>query len=314
MKRKASLMRNFLTVCSAFLIITIFGCNNTPTDPGTAEPSTDSQAMLKIAQSDSSISSFQPNYDEEDTMNISTDKGSNSYPIKAGQKLRLVSGNLTYNVSGDTAYGVFTQTFEGVLYIAGTPNSDSLSADTVLQKPFTTVVTRNIIFVRIGNSKRPMLNWKIAAISLPEGGTMNSNVKITSLVVFLANGDTISVNNPNNYYLYRGFGKQKHIPEFNPGKPVTVQVEISSAYADTDFVTLTHGADFRGLHREKDKFDLISSTPTANGYDKIYRRTFLTNRFPGYFHAVINAYAKQGIYDYTSPVEINSWGIPYFVK
>lgn len=315
MKRKAILIRNILVFCSAFLLIFVVGCNNSPTDPGTSEPATDSQAMLKIAQSDSSVSSFEPNYDEEDTMNIITDEsGENIFPIKVGQKVRLVSSNLSYTTSGDTAYGILTQNFEGVLYIAGSFSPDSLVKDTVIQKPFTTVVTRNIIYVKVGNTNHPLLNWKIAAISLPQGGTVNSNVRITKLVVTLANGDTISVNNPNDYYLARGKGRWKEMPVFNPGRQVTIQVELNSAYADTDFITLTHGADFRGMHREKNKFDLISTTQTADGYAKVYRGTFKTNLFPGYFHAVINTYSKQEIYDNTSPVEIDSWGVPYLVR
>lgn len=312
---RKTVIENILMMFSAFFLVIMFGCNKTITGPSTTELSTNNQAMMKIADSDSSISSFLPNYDEEIPMDISTDQnGNNIYPIKVGQKLRLVSRNLTYTVNGDTAYGKYTQMFEGVLYIAGSFGQNTPNADTLLQKPFTTIITRNIIFIRTGNSDKPLLNWRIAAVSLPEGGTMNTNVKIKKITVSPANGDTISVNDPNSYYLSRGPGWWRQIPFFKPSKPVTVKVEVNSAYADTDFVTLTHGADFKGFHREKVKFDLVSSIQTADGYDKVYSNTFYPHRFPGYFNAVINVYSKQEIFDNAAPVEIDSWGIPYIVK
>ncbi len=319
---KAAVLKNLLIFGTASFLIFMVGCKNAPTDPGAIEATTNTQAMLKLAESDSAVSSFQPNYDEEGAMGVLTsDLGLNIYPIKVGQKLRLVSKNFTYTTSGDTAYGKYTQTFEGVLFIAASSSPDSSRRDTVIQKPFTSVVTRNIIFVRTGNTNLPVMNWKIVAVSLPQGGTAISNVNISQVTVFLASGDTLIVNNPNDYYMYREneghknkYKWWKDIPEINEGSPVTIQVKVNSAYADTDFVTLTHGADFRGYHREKMKFNLISSAPSANGYTKIYQQTFTTEHSEGYFHAVINAYSKQEINDNTSPVEISSWGVPYYVK
>ena len=103
---RKTVIENILMMFSAFFLVIMFGCNKTITGPSTTELSTNNQAMMKIADSDSSISSFLPNYDEEIPMDISTDQnGNNIYPIKVGQKLRLVSRNLTYTVNGDTAYG-----------------------------------------------------------------------------------------------------------------------------------------------------------------------------------------------------------------
>ncbi len=298
----------------AVTLILLAGCQSSPTGPNTPQSSSDQQAMLKAVDSDSAIASFEPNYNEDQAMNILGKTATAIYPLKVGQKMRMVSRNFTYTMSGDTAYGTLSNTFEGVLYIVASYDSTSRQKDTVIQKPFTTVITRNIIFVRTGDTTLPQLKWRIAAISLPEGGTLNSNVVITKVTVFLSSGDTLVVTDPNSYYLSRGLGWWRAIPHIDRNKPVTVQVEISSAYADTDFVTLTNGGDLKGMHREKMKFDLISSTPNGNGYDKVYQQTFITHQWPGYFHAVINAFPKQVITDDSTPVESNSWGIPYFVK
>jgi hypothetical protein len=93
-----------------------------------------------------------------------------------------------------------------------------------------------------------------------------------------------------------------------------LQVELTSAYSDTDFVTLTFGADRFGYHRIKKRFELISSTPNGNFFDKVYEQTYTTNQYPGFFHAIINAMPQQVVYDDATPVEMESWGVPYFIK
>ena len=91
-------------------------------------------------------------------------------------------------------------------------------------------------------------------------------------------------------------------------------MELTSAYADTDFVTLTFGADRFGMHRTKKKFELISSTQNGNVYDKVYEQTYRTHQYVGFYHAIINAMPKQVVFDDATPVEMESWGVPYFVR
>jgi hypothetical protein len=318
MLKKASLIRNMLSILAFSFLIFVVGCNNAPTGPETSQSTTDQQAMLKAVEADSSISSFEPNYNEDAAMTILGKTTTAIYPLKVGQKMRLVSRNFTYTTSGDTAYGTYSTTFEGVLFIAASYDSANYKPDTLIQKPFTTIITRKIIFVTTGDTVHPSLKWRIAAISLPEGGTLNSNISITRVSVFLPSGDTLKVTDPNSYYLSRSWGWRwgwwKQIPMINRNSPVKVQIELTSAYADTDFVTLTRGCDLHGLHREKEKFYLVSSTQNGSVYNKVYERTFETHQWPGYFHAVINAFPKQVVTDDSTPVESNTWGIPYIVK
>ncbi len=314
MEKKASIIKNLLSIIALSVIVLLVGCNNSPTGPDSSQSTTDQQAMLKTIESDSAISSFESNYNEESAMTILGKAATTIYPVKVGQKMRLVSRNFTYNIVGDTAYGTYTTTFEGVLFIAASYDSVSYPPDSLIQKPFTSVITRKIIFVTSGDTIHPYLKWRIAAISLPEGGTLNSNISITKVTAYMPNGDTLAVTDPNNYFLSRGFGWWRKIPRLNRHEPVKVRVELTSAYADTDFVTLTHGCDPHGLHREKNRFYLVSSTQTGNGYDKVYEQTFETHQWPGYFHAVINATPRQVVTDDSTPVESNTWGIPYIVK
>lgn len=310
-----------LVVFAAFLVV---GCQDSVTNPQDSQPTNDQQAMQKIADSDSSLQSFDQDYNEEDLMSFDTmgKIQANIYPFRVGHRVRLVSRNLTIDEQGDTAYGKLTKNYEGVLLIEASYDAGATTPDTVIQKPFNSVVTRNLIFVKVANTDSPLRNWKLAAISLPEGGALNTNgtlspnINITKLTVFLPSGDQIVIDSPNDYYLarYHGWLRWGDIPRIPRNSSVKVQVEVFSAYEDSDFVTITFGKNEFVGQRHKRKFDLVSSTQVAGGYDRVYEQTFMTYTFPGFYHAVINAFPKQVIFDDSTPVENSMWGIPYYVK
>ena len=309
-----SLMKHLLALFAALSIILMVGCKDSTIEPESTEPNTDKEAMQKIADEDSSVSSFEPNYNEEDLMDFLGKTETVIYPFRVGHRVRLVSRNFNVNIVGDTAWATYTKTFEGTLLIAASYDPNATEPDTVVKKPFNSVVTRNLIFIKVANTDRPFRNWKLAAISLPEGGTLSPNIDITKLTIFLPGGDTLVITSPNNYYLSRGFGWWKHLPIISKNEDVTLELELFSAYADTDFVTLTYGADKLGLHRAKRKFELISSVPSGTGYVKVYQQTYRTHQWWGFYHAIVNAFPRQVIFDDTAAVENEMWGVPYFVK
>jgi hypothetical protein len=315
------LFRRFMGIFTAFILIFMIGCQESVNDPGQTEINSDKEALQKIADEDSSIASFEPNYNEEEAMDVLGlgKVQTEIYPLRVGHKVRLVNRDFNVDIVGDTAYATSTRTYEGVLYISATYTSGETVPDTVIEKPFTSIITRNIIFVRVDSTIFPYRNWKIAAISLPEGGVLSSNIDIKKLTLFLPDGETLVINSPNDYYLTRNnigwvHGWLRNFPLVPRGDSVLVQVELFSAYADTDFVTLTYGADKMGHHRAKRRFGLVSSVPSGNGYERVYEQTFRTNQWPGFYHAIVNAFPKQVIYDDSTPVENEIWGVPYFVR
>lgn len=315
--KNSQLFKKFWIIL-VFAMVSIFvGCQDDMTVQTTDDPTTDQEALEKLVSEDSVLTSFEPNYNEGGEMDILQKTNTEIYPFRVGHKMRLVNRNVNINIAGDTAYGLITNTFEGILYIKGSYDPNATNPDTLITKPFTSVVTRNIVFVKIANTPRPLHNWKIAAISLPEGGTQSSNINITKLTAFLPNGDTLEINSPNDYYLVRHWGfwwRWHHIPVIPKNQDVLLRVELTSAYADTDFVTLTYGANRLGMHRAKKKFELISSTQNGNVFNKVYEQTYRTHQYVGFYHAVINAMPKQVVFDDAAPVEMESWGIPYFVR
>lgn len=320
MNKKSFWVKKIYLLLFASILIFMTGCQNSPTAPSLGQNSTYESAMLKAVESDSAVASFEPIYNEQDAMNILGTTGTAIYPLRVGQKMRVVSSNFSYTMSGDTAFGTYTKNYEGVLYISASYNSTSKSPDTLIQKPFTTLMTRNVILLKVNNNSNDTSNyvWRILAVSLPEGGTLNSNVKITKLSMYLPNGDMLIINDPNDYYLSKskGHGKKwwKQIPHFMHAEKVTIEVEVSNANPDTDFVTLTIGGNLHGFQREKIKFNLISSTQNGSGYDKVYQSSFLIHPWPGFHNAVINAFPKQVVFDDSTPVEVSTWGVPYYIE
>ncbi|MGE5399500.1 MAG: hypothetical protein ACM3S2_03795 [Ignavibacteriales bacterium] len=320
---KLNLLRWSALLLSILSFIWVAGCSKNNQDiVGPQANSGNNQAIEQIVLNDPSITSFEPNYNEEDAMSFALGKVATAiYPLSVGQHMYDVSRDFTVTYKGDTAYGKLTKTFKGVLIIAGSytkPAAGKPGIDTVITKDFTTTITRNVKLLRVGDTTKTDDGWKIIATSLPEGGTLTSNVNITKMTLFMPDGDTLSITSPKDYYLYRQPGKWKQMPSINRNSRLTVRVELTSAYADTDFVTITHGAVYdnfkRGMHREKVKFHLVSSTPQNGVYNKIYEATWTTKQFMGYFHAVVNAYPKGAIFDDAAKVETDSWGLPYIVK
>lgn len=317
MKTSEFLRKNLLPMILVGLLSFFVGCQDDMTVQTTDPVSNDKETLQKLVDEDSALVSFEPNYNEDGDMSILYKTSTEIYPFRVGHKARLVNKNISIDIQNDTAYAHITKTFEGVLYIKGSYDPNAVAPDTFITKPFTSVITRNVIFVKVANTPYPARNWKIAAFSLPEGGTQSPNIDIKKLTAFLPDGSTLVVNSPNDYYLFRDwqFWWRWHtLPIMEKNQEVLLQVELTSAYSDTDFVTLTFGADRFGYHRIKKRFELISSTPNGNFFDKVYEQTYTTNQYPGFFHAIINAMPQQVVYDDATPVEMESWGVPYFIK
>ncbi len=318
--KKLNMLAKLLSIFVASFVLLFVGCQDSTLDPIVNETTgtSDTEALQQIADEDSALASFEPNYNEEEAMTFLGKTQTAIFPLRVGQKVRLVNRNLNVDFQGDSAFGTLTRTFEGTLFIAASYDSvtthDSSAVDTIIQKPFTSVITTKLIFKKVDNTDNPKRNWRLVAISLPEGGTQSPNIDITKLILTYENGEVLEITSPNDYFLSRGRPVFKQIPTMRRNQDINVKVELNSAYAEDDFVTLTYGADHRGRHRAKKRFELISSLPNGNGYTKVYEQTFRTHQFPGYYHAIINAFPRQVIFDDAAPVESESWGIPYIIK
>ena len=313
-----------LLACSAVAIsIFMFGCKNTvnaPT-PGTNSQSNlstpDQQAMSQIADQDSVVASFDPNYNESQTDNFLGKTNDGITPYFVWQHVILTNKTYDFTTVGDSVYLKLTKTYQGVLNIAASTQDTTTRPDTIITKNFKTTLVMQILFQRVDSTDNPMLNWKLAGVSLVSGGTTNSDFKINSVTLtFARNDSTIKIDDPTNFFINRSYRWRwgHRCPEFHLDDTVTVSVEVQSPNNDTNFVTLTYGANFFGLHRNKVMLDLVSQTQSGGGYIEVYKKTFNVRNYYGYFSAVLNAFTRQSIYDDSAPVESNTWGLPYKVR
>ncbi|MCC6550521.1 MAG: hypothetical protein IT279_10665 [Ignavibacteriaceae bacterium] len=308
-----------------FFLIPLFifgltGCSEDNTGPG-SDVTTDDQALEQLAAEDSSSQSFEENYNDAGAhFFINTSVQGNIYPVKIGRRIISVTRQFVRQIDGDSAYVTMTSTYTGVFIIEAsyepvTPGDTTATADTVIQKPFTSVIVKNMVFVRINSSSNPRLNWKLVKVSLPAGGTVTNNISITKAVLTFANGDSLVITNPNEFFLSRNpSGARRDIPVLLRNSAVRLRVEIFSAYADDDFVTLTHSANLRGFFRVKRRLMLVSTEVSGAGYAKVYEQTFLAGSAQGHFHAVIDATPRGVIFESASQFETKVWGVPYIVR
>lgn len=314
-----------ITRILTLLLIAVFiisGCSDDISPVLSEEKLTDDAALKQLIEEDEAYQSFEPAYNEEDAMLIVAPKiDATIYPVRVGQRMRLTDVDIAKVIEGDTAFVSVTKYFSGRLFIAASYDEfvrgDSIVIDTLIEKNFETKITRNFKFLKIADTEYAKKNWKLVAISLPEGGTitdgmLSDNIKITRLTITLGTGEEFVVENPNEFYLTRGTREQ--IPLLGRFESALLTAEVTSAYEEDDFVTLTYGARKGGLNRAKQRFELISSEFDGAVYHKVYQASYRTHQFPGYFHAIINAIPDQVVTDDSTPVEEHSWGVPYRVN
>jgi len=325
MKTKMNLLkRSFVLLAFIGLTFLVTDCSDSVTNPASINnqsnlPTMDKEAIKTIAEQDSAVSSFDQNYTENQTDNFLSKTGSEIAPFFVWQHVIQTDKSYDFNVVGDSVYVKVTKTFQGVLNIIASTQGPGTKPDTIVTKNFNSVMVRQLLFQRIDSTDNPFDNWKLEGISLVSGGTTTDNFIINKLTVTLSDTSNFEITSPEDYFISRGdkwykWNKWHHFPECGTRDSVTVSVEVYSAYADTDFVSITYGANFFGLHRNKIKLELVSSTSSGSGFTKVYQRTFRFGKYHGYYHAVLNAFTRQSIYDDAAPVESKSWGFPYKVR
>jgi hypothetical protein len=319
MKNSKKILLKLSSVILVLFFAVFIGCKNSPTDSVVnTDPTTDKAALEKITLEDSALSSFELNYNEEGMMDLMDPLGlgkttSEIFPVKVGRKITSVTRTFTINqITDTTAEGNLVIVFTGNLLIGVTRDPSTKVIDTVITKPFVTTVERNVKFVKVANTVNPQMNWRIASSSVTKGGTNSPNIYIKSIKAYLPSGDSITITDPLNYYFSHGLGRMKEMPSLPINRDVTLVVEIHSAYAAEDFVSLTFGGGPSLMaQRIKGKFTLVSDDGLGN---KVYSLKFHTRPVMGFFHTVIDAMPVRVVKDDTAPVESSAWGFPYIVK
>lgn len=230
-------------------IFGLYGCDRTnPVESGSQSLNS---ALQKITANDPAVQSFEPNYNETAVMNIVGGLAKEIYPVKIGQNLKMVDSQLDFQQQADTAYGYLTQKFEGELLIAASYQKsitgNPARVDTLIRKPYSTIVTRVIKYAKVGDTGNQLNDWRVIAVSLVSGGSNTTNIDIKKVTVTFADGKVYETTSPNDFFLTMLQGAHHQFPLYGKQSSATVRVELVSAYSDEDILTLTHGMMIQGM-------------------------------------------------------------------
>ncbi|MBK7258717.1 MAG: hypothetical protein IPI01_13165 [Ignavibacteriae bacterium] len=325
-------MKRTTMVLMAAVMLTgvlVTGCkkDNGPDEAAPVGVTNEEQAMQYFAKSDEFVAN------DEETF---ADKSIESFdygtfgkvdaaitPLRWGRFVTSVTRTVTTTIQpGDTiAIAMVDKSISGTLKIRGVNGT----GDTVtIEKPFNDLSKRNVIFKRVNRSTdRFWLNWVPVATSLVEGGTAspNNQIEITKLVLYVSTTDTITITDPNAYFLrYRWLklfnGGRKDVPEYLAGQGLKLQVTVVSASADTDLVALRYGVS--GNNHKRVRLALASEVNNGDGtYTRVFEIARTAPQFVhfhrGWFHMGIDAVTRATLMDDAAPYSVSWWGVPYRV-
>ena len=162
-------------------------------------------------------------------------------------------------------------------------------------------------FFKIANTNRIRDNWRMREISALKGGTLNSLITIDQLQAIIGT-DTLTVTDPNEYYLrFAGFGGRQ-MPSLGMTTPITVRITVTSTESDTDFVMLHRPAMMRPLHRRA----ILVSETGSGPYTRVYEFSW-DSHIKGRHHFYVSAVTRNSLFDDAAPWATQLWGFPYLV-
>lgn len=337
MKQRHVLTGMFVIVLSLVLA----GCSkDNVTGPG-PQVQTDAQAMQYMIENVDSVAAFSTSEEfsvddagmQESEFDILAKIGithevfrslvaDSSHPLRWGRHIFWDQIVRDYHVvpNGDTlALVTVTKTIPGEFWIGwGMRNADTVILDTIIKKPFTEQVKRNILFKRIAHSENHLRNWVPVAITMVEGkseGTNNFSIASLEISESIGHHDT-TVTDPLNTWFRLGLFHGS-IPVIPVRDSVTMRVTITSSDDSAEIVYIRHGVGMGGHERRRGALELVSTTGGPGNYTRVYQRTFVTGLPPlvlaERFNAVVDVFSRGTIFDKSAPFSNEFWGIPYIV-
>jgi hypothetical protein len=236
-------------------------------------------------------------------------------PRNWGRKIESFNRDVLFTALSDTsAIATVTHTVQGFVWIRAkyTPQDTSFS---IIKKNFTETTVRLVKFVRINRTDNPHDNWKISEISALKGGTTGSQITINE-VRFYTGNDTIVVTDPNNTFLKLEKGRGRFVPELSAdlNAPLRVQVTVTSAAPDSDFVYVHRPYFFAGQWQYRVHMNLVSSTSNGNGtFNRLYEISW-RGAWQGRHNMLVSAITRGSILDDTVQFSSQLWGVPFIVQ
>lgn len=156
--------------------------------------------------------------------------------------------------------------------------------------------------------------WKKAAISLLGGGTVAKRARIVEMRVFFNSGDSVVVHSPLDFFFSFGREGKRVLPTVDRQSAVRVQVRVESAQSTPEVVLLRRKNVLAGNVSLKKKFRLVGDVGNGSVFNRTYEILMPWHEIAGKFHAVIEVWTSDSIYDDEAHISTHSWGLFYVVR
>ncbi|MBI4429841.1 MAG: hypothetical protein HY562_12070 [Ignavibacteriales bacterium] len=300
---------------SLVLALLVSGCQNSLNGPEVDLTDAEKQEIIQSIESDPLFTSDRNSLDDDGAGMTMGKTETPIYPRAWGRRITEVTRDVTFEQLNDTTVlATITTTISGTVIIRAKYSlSDTLL--TTITKPFTEVLTRKAKFYK--NPLAVGRRWLHREVSAVKGGTDGSLV-IINQVRAIVGTDTLTIDNPLNYFLKLGKFGGREVPELPSSflQNITVQVTVTSADPDTDIVTLhrPYFAMMAGMFRPLSvRMTMISQTQNGSSYTRVYEKSW-TGVVIGRHHVFVGALTKSSIFDDVAAFSSQLWGIPYIVN
>ncbi|NOX37846.1 MAG: hypothetical protein GXO78_09955 [Calditrichaeota bacterium] len=219
----------------------------------------------------------------------------------------------------DSALLFLERVLEGRFVIMSRIGSDSSNADSmvVYRKPLRHIVRRKAVFVPRTENPQGRRGWKLKAISLGQGNSPRSTIRIQKLVVINTAGDSLVFTDP----LKTMMQIPEDIPRFSRGEEVTVQVYLTNNTSHPVYHPDTGATETVILHysrsRKKRGRKLFTFMGTNEDGVNIYQGTWKVQEAPRVYHVIVDVIDNGTIFDSDPemyPYNSVTWSCPYIVE
>jgi hypothetical protein len=250
------------------------------------------------------------------------------FPRRFGRIVHSIERTFQYEPQNDSIVVVtMTRTILGdfrILYATSVLGA----ADDIVNKPFIEENVRKARFLKVANTGVPESDWKLVALSLLEGGTIERRFGIESLTVhFRGDENPRTFTDPLGQFFRIGYG-MRNIPrvDYDPTTNLRTGIEVKfiSENPEREIVFLRQGGgqsivDFAGntraLFASRTRMGFQSETDLGNG---LFERTYAIQWVPGILRGRLCMLAEVispgTLFDLDAEVESHYWGVPFVVE
>ncbi len=324
----------------AFLMV---GCEKNTTDILSDEALEETE-LQQFVQDDQNDYLFDWGIDDESEQNMFDGYSDFSYSENAGQanfnKVLFPLSNVVRfgrkidkrfprtlvvrRISRDSVMVYLERVLVGRFFIFEKLNADSTDPDTmaVYKKPLRHIVRRKAIFVKrtapvtdTNSDQTRRGHWRLAEISLTQGNSPHSTIRIEEVVIRTSNGDTLVFTHPLDTQIQIPDG----LPTFERGETVEVTVRLINSTPNpvltdngaTETVLLHFGRNRK--HHGRKRFEFVGT----DGDVHIYKGSWVVREpVARPYHAIVDVIDNGTIYDNDPeayPYNSTTWGAPYRV-